>query len=102
MNKSMDGMSPPSNIPMPPPPNGMIYIPSSTDEPMLGSSSMANPDIADSGVPTHQAQIPSGSTDTLNSVAASTILSSIDPSSAMSLPSSDTTGTTLFQFIVHP
>ncbi|KAF8944969.1 Bud site selection protein 6 [Haplosporangium gracile] len=95
MNKSMDGMSPPPTVAMPPLPNGgMAHISSSTDEPMLGSSSMVNTDIlnADSGAPTHQAQIPSGSTETLNSVVAPTILSSIDPSSAMSLPSSDTTG----------
>ncbi|KAG0282428.1 Bud site selection protein 6 [Linnemannia gamsii] len=92
MNKSMDGMALPPTIPMPPPPNGMAHIPSSTDEPMLGSSSMINPDTSDSGVPNHQAQIPLGSTDTLNSVTAPTILSSVDPSSVMSLPSSETTG----------
>ncbi|KAF9145284.1 Bud site selection protein 6 [Mortierella sp. GBA39] len=95
MNKSMDWMSLPPSVPMPILPDGsMVHIPSSTDEPMLGSSSMVNPDIlnADSGVPTHQAQMPSGSTDTLNSVTAPTILSSIDPASSMSLPSSDTTG----------
>lgn len=95
MNKSMDGMSLPPSVPIPIPSDGnMTYIPSSTDEPMLGSSSMVNPDIlnAESGVPTHQTQMPSGSTDTLNNVAAPTVLSSIDPASAMSLPSSDTTG----------
>lgn len=101
MNKSMDGMAFPPTITMPLPPIGMAYIPSSTDEPMLGSSSMVNPDTSDSGVPTHQAQIPLGSTDTLNSVTAPTTLSSIDPSSAMSLPSSDTTGIAEFRVIVH-
>ncbi|KAF9096904.1 Bud site selection protein 6 [Mortierella sp. AD031] len=93
MNRSMEGIPLPPTIPMPPLPNGSTPLLSSDDSTLLGSSSM-NPVIlsADAGVPTHQAQIPSGSTETLSSVVAPTIPSSIDPSSAMSLPLTDATG----------
>ncbi|KAK3844207.1 MAG: actin interacting protein 3-domain-containing protein [Linnemannia gamsii] len=114
MNKSMDGMPPPPAFPMPAFPNNLTNLPSSDDSPLLGSSSMMNTDVktsfqympsgstsmmnTDVNTTSFQ-QVPSGSTETLGSLVAPTISSSIDPSSALSLPSSDAsvdTGLTLF------
>ncbi|KAG0280068.1 Bud site selection protein 6 [Linnemannia exigua] len=95
MNKSMDGMPPPPAFPVPAFPNNLTNLPSSDDSPLLGSSSMMNMDVRTTitSADINQQQIPSGSTETIGgSLVASTIPSSIDPSSAMSLPSSDTAG----------
>ncbi|KAG0378386.1 Bud site selection protein 6 [Mortierella sp. AD032] len=106
MNKSMDGMPPPPAFPMPAFPNNLTNLPSSDDSPLLGSSSMMNTDVKTSfqqmpsgstsmmntDVNNSFQQVPSGSTETLGSLVAPTISSTIDPSSALSLPSSDASG----------
>ncbi|KAF9902503.1 Bud site selection protein 6 [Linnemannia zychae] len=96
MNKSLDGMSLPPAIPMPALPNSLAILPPSDGSPLLGSSSMMNTDVMGTFISsnTDQQQIPLGSMDSLGGMAAPTIPSSVDPSSMMSLPSSDATGPT--------